>query len=350
MKQRYSILLLSLVLVIASCGKDNGNNTDPLEDATVYVLNEGNFSSANGSITSYSPESGSTTLQAFDKANGRPMAGYLQTSKVIGDRLYIVSNKANKIEIVDKNSLKSEGTIEFTYSPTAIEVVDETAYVGLYQYNQNSEDIRRIIAYDLANMKKTDQKTDVSSMVRDIEFAGGKLYATNNGGNTVTVLDPSDISIEKTINVGYAPNEMLLDNEDRIWIACNGSSYTDKPASLYVLDAQTATKIDSIVTGVEVGTTSYQKRMSLNVEKAEAYLINDGISVIDMNTYSIKEQAIDTESFYSIGYFPLQERIYTGKSKGTSQAGKGYVYDLKGTAVDSFNVGIIPHKFHFTSN
>ncbi|WP_138429329.1 YncE family protein [Fodinibius saliphilus] len=355
MKKRYSLFLLSLVILIVSCDKDNDNNPAPLEDSAAYVVNEGNFSDANGSITSYSPESGSTILQAFDKENGRPLAGYLQTSKKVDERIYIVSNKADKIEIIDYKTLESKGTIDsFEKAPTAIEIVDGVAFVGTADFKGATDSLRM---FDLASFEKKEAAIEVGNTPRDIERVGDNLYVSNNGfgyGNTVSVIDLSSNEVIETITVGAGPNELIVDNEERVWVVCNGrKSYSegssDVPGSVYIIDGNSATVIDSITEGITLGAQSYQERLVLNSEKAEAYLLNNGISVIDMNSYTIKKNIVN-ESFYAIGYFPLQQSIYVGKSNGTSQPGKGYVYDLEGAPVDSFNVGIIPHKFHFTSN
>ncbi len=92
MKIRYIPLLLLITVTLSSCLGDNGNNPDPLELATVYVSNEGNFSDANGTITSYDPQSGSTLKAAFEDANGRPLAGIVQSANIRGSLIYIVLN------------------------------------------------------------------------------------------------------------------------------------------------------------------------------------------------------------------------------------------------------------------
>ena len=352
MKIRYSIFLLLLTLFAASCSDNNGTNPDPLELSSVYVANEGNFSQSNGTITSYNPESDSTALKAFETVNGRPFAGYIQTSKIVGDRMFIVSNQANKVEVVEKSTLESMGTIQLSASPTAIGAIGNTAYVGIADFN-NFE--FKISLVDLSTMEMTGESIPVSSTPRDIVQVGGKLYVTNNGGNTVTVINPEDNTVTDTITVGASPNEMLVDNENRIWLLCNGKIPYDGegetiPGSLYILDGQNAAKIDSITTGIAADAITYKKRLALNTDQAKAYLINDGISAIDMNTYDIEQKIVDSGSFYSIGYFDVQDRLYLGKINGFTQPGKALIYDLQGTAVDSFNVGIVPNDFHFIQN
>jgi len=348
MNTRYLSLLLLLTFVFSSCS-ETVENTDPLETASVFVTNEGNFSDGNGSVTSFDPQTKSSLTQAFQNENGRPMAGLIQSSDVAGDRMFISVNSTDKVEVVDKLTLESLATVELNAPPTAVEVIEEMAYVTTYDFETQND---QVYLFDLSTMEVADESIEVSAAPRDIVAAGGNLYVSVNSGNTVEVIDPQTNTVERSIAVGAGPSQLIVDSENRIWVACNGrvsydESTDDVPGSVYVLDGQTGEVIGSIESP-DISASGYNYRLALNEGEAEAYFLNDGISVIDMNSYTMSDLKLTTRSFNAIGYFAAQNRLYAGQSNGYSQDGKALLYNLEGTAVDSFTVGIAPNGFQFT--
>ncbi|SMO43120.1 YncE family protein [Fodinibius sediminis] len=351
MNVRYVLFFLLSASIFTSCLGDTGNNPDPLELATVYVSNEGNFSDASGSITSYDPESGSSLQSAFEEANGRPLAGIIQSVKIRGERLYIVLNEANKIEVTEVGTLESIGTIEMSTTPTDFELInEEVGYVSnLYDGS--------VTVVNVQDFEETDTAIAVGSQPRSMVRLGNMVYVANSGSgsaNTITVVNASSDTVMDTIEVGAGPAEIALDVSNRLWVVCSGKIAYDEnwerdpandvPGSVYILDGGSATVIDSIQTG------GHPSDIALNNEGAEAYLIDEAVSVVDMNTYEVKEARFIDRTFSSIEYMPTEGRIYVGDSRGYSQNGQALIYELSGTAVDSFTVGIAPRIFHFIVN
>ena len=352
LKKRYTILLLFLTIFAASCSDNNGNSPEPIESASVFMTNEGNFGDSNGMINSFDPQTGESIQKAFENINDRPFAGIIQDSDAHGNRMYLAANKIDKIEVVNKKTLKSIKTIELSTSPVSVEVVDDaTAYVGMLDGT--------VSIVDLTNGEITKTLEDFQSP-RDIVQVGGNIYVTNNGfgtTNTISVIDADSFTKTGTITVGAAPSEMIVDRENRIWLVCNGKasfdgSSVDKPGSLYVIDGETGTIKDSITEGIAADGSAITKRLALDEKNATAYLINTGVSVIDMNTYQITDKIIDAGNFSAIGYFSLQNRLYLGDKRGKNgygQAGKGFVYTPEGAVVDSFQAGIAPRDLYFVT-
>ncbi|HLR32742.1 MAG TPA: DUF5074 domain-containing protein [Fodinibius sp.] len=338
MKKKYTLLLLMLTIFSVSCSDNDGNNPQPLELASVYVINEGNFSDSNGSLTSYYPETQEFTTKAFEAVNGRPFAGVIQDSDIYGDKLYLAANVADKIEVINRKTLKSVETIEMDASPTTIEVLDEeTAYVGMLDGNM------RII--DLATGETTTTIEGFNGP-RDIERVGDKIYVTNNYGSTISVIDANTNEFTNTIEVLPGPNDMTVDSENRIWLVCNGN-FSEAKAGVYVIDGEQGTVEASITEGIVTGDSGYTKRMTLDEANARAFLINEGVLEIDMNTYEVTEKIIDAGNFKAIGYFPLQDRLYLGRNNGYAQTGIANVYTMDGTPIDTFNVGVAPRDIYF---
>src|SRR5699024_2759400 len=302
LKKRYTLLILLLAFVTASCSDGVGNKPNRIETVSVYALSEGNFSDSNGGITSYDPGTGKTIKEAFKNKNDRPFAGIIQGADVFDNRLYIAANMANKIEIVDRQSLESIKTISLEDAPISIGVLDnKTALVGMLDDT--------VAVLDLAEGELTSQTVEGEyNSPRDIVSVGDKAYITNNGfgnANTVSVVDINSYELIDTITVGAAPTEMIVDGENRIWVSCNGKASFDgtsveEPGSLYIIDGNSGQVITSITEGIAADGAGYTYRLALDEEHAEAYLINNGVSVIDMNSYEIKEQIIDSGDYSAI--------------------------------------------------
>lgn len=303
-------------------------------------------------INSYDPQTEKSIQKAFENINGRPFAGIIQDSDVYGNRMYLAANKADKIEIINKQTLESIKTIELSSAPVSVEVVDDkTAYVGMLDGT--------VSTMDLTTGEITKTLKDFQSP-RDIVQVGNKIYVTNNGfgfANTLTVIDAATFKKTDTITVGAAPSEMIVDSENRIWLVCNGKASldgatVDKPGSLYIIDGESGTIEESITEGIAANGAAITKRLALDEENATAYLINNGVSTIDMNTYQITDKIIDAGNFSAIGYFPLQNHLYLGDKRGKNgygQTGKGFVYTLEGAVIDSFQAGIAPRDVYFVT-
>ena len=63
---------LLALLVLTGCDPDDDNPTNPVADTTtVYVINEGNITRSNGTVSLFNKETKALTLDLFQNANGR---------------------------------------------------------------------------------------------------------------------------------------------------------------------------------------------------------------------------------------------------------------------------------------
>ena len=69
----------------------------------VFILNEGNFKSGNGSLSFFSYDSSKLYNNTFLSINQRPLGDVPYSMNIGGSRAYIVVNNSGKIEVVDRN-------------------------------------------------------------------------------------------------------------------------------------------------------------------------------------------------------------------------------------------------------
>ena len=52
-----------------------------------------------------------------------------------------------------------------------------------------------------------------------LAVVGSRLFVTNGGGNTVTVINTTTDAVESTITVGDGPNSVVADRDGNVWVA-----------------------------------------------------------------------------------------------------------------------------------
>jgi len=351
MKQQSILLVIFTLLIFSSCDDNGANIPDPPEVSSVLVTNAGNFFDSNGSITTFDPETQNTIQQAFENANGRPLAGIIQSASIIDDQFYIVLNNADKIEVVEPETFTSVGTIETSRTPVSI-VSDGNGQGYVSNLFDNS-----VSLIDLENMEETGATIAVGASPQAMVRVDNRIFVANNGfgnDNTLSVINTQSQTVETTITVGNGPAEMNVDQSNQIWVVCNGliafdedfnrTPEDDIPGNVSVVDGATANVISNIDTG------GHPNGMALNEQTGRGYLLNNGVQTINLNTREIEGEVFIDRFFNAIAYSADNELIYVGQSNGFLQPGQAIRYNLNGTAVDSFAVGIAPNGFRFLQN
>lgn len=341
------LLCITLGLFLYSCD-DSSSAGEPVL-SSVFVLNEGNFGSANSSITSYDPQSGEVDQDVFQNTNGRPLGDVLQSASRIGDRLFLVVNNSHTVEVVDAESFRFIASISIAdqASPrNLIPVTAEKAYVTNLLGNTVS-------IIDLTELEETGT-IPVGSNPEGIARVGDRVYVANSGfgnGNTVSVINTETDQVIDTIEVGDNPVTVQSDASGRVWVVCVGAfgdfndPNDDTPGEVIVINGEDGSILEEIFIGGHPGD------LVLDSEIGKAFLISDSVIEINTTTYEITDRDFIPKNFYAIGLSTGSEGSFLWATDPLNfiQSGKALKYDLNGTAVDSFDTGIIPGAFYFFS-
>jgi YVTN family beta-propeller protein len=352
---KIKFILLSLTSLVifnmTACSDDPVSNLQEEELLSILVVNEGNFSDSNGSITSYDPDTRELTLDKFQQANGRPMAGIIQTAVRSDERLYIVSNNSDKIEIADAASMESMGTITFGngITPGGFALADETrGYV--------SDLFTNVVAVvDLENLEQTGTLIEVGNNPQEMLVVGNRLIVANNGfgnDNTVSIIDTETDQVTATLETGSGPLQLIPDRLDRIWVLSNGYRAYDEnwnrnpdndiPGRIDIIELST----EQISATIETG--GFPKAFSIDMDLGIGWVVNENtVQLIDLNSFEVTDESFISRDYNGIGYSQAENRLYLAHSRGFNQSGQTIIYDLQGAAVDSFQVGIAPKDFLF---
>lgn len=323
----------------------------PKEDITpvghgVFIVNEGNFTYGNASLSLYDTENKSVENEVFIRANGIKLGDVAQSMTIRGDKGYIVVNNSGIIFIINTDTYKITGEMRGFTSPRHIHFLsDEKAYVtDLYQAGITIVNplTRKITGYiDTNGHKSTEQIMQSGKHV----FVNCWSY-----DNTVLVIDTETDKITAEIEVGMQPASMALDKYGKLWVLCTGG-YEGMPegkerAVLY--------RINTVSMETErrlyFGPGDTPRDLCINGTGDILYFINGAVWRMEVGDESLPWEPFVEERptiYHSVAVDPAGGDIYIADAIDYRQPGMVYRYAAGGELRDSFKTGIIPGAFCF---
>lgn len=332
--------IIASAFLFASCSNDDDKNNDvPLGayDNGVLILNEGNFGKPTTSSVSYlSNDLATFQNDIFKLVNTSIVLGDVAQSLSFKDeKAFIVINASNKVEVVNRYTFKSLGTItEKLENPRYSVVLNDKLYVT----NSIS---KAVTVYDAKTFAYVTSIT-IGKTSEKIVTANGKLYVTNaayGSGSTVTVINPSTNTVTKTITL-----------EDGI------NSIEEKNGSVYVLAGNAAKsklfKIDSNTdTATSIESTTLKGALNMDIDGDKIYYTKGtGVYAINLNATTFSETALFsvTDSSWSTfyGFGVIDGNIYSGDANAFTKDGTVTVYSSTGAVLKTLTVGMGPNGFY----
>ena len=336
-----NLIILIFYLALFSCkSDDNGPEIVDVTGSTVLILNEGNFNFGNASISLYNSEDKTVDNKVFQSNNnGRPIGDVVQSAVQFYDEVFLVVNNSSKVEILGSTTFKFSGSIQGFNSPRYIQLIhDSKAYVSdLY------EDKIYIINPTAKKIVKT---IETKGWIEEMVMVGSKIFACHVDSNQIWVFDSNTDQILAKIPTHNQPQYIEKDKNNSIWVSCTGGFSGDKSA-LYKINSTTLT-----TELVLEGDSLYKiGEIEMNSSKDELnYLGPDGLYVVSIKSTAlpiIPKIQKNSRLFYSLSINPLNNDIYITDAIDYQQKGVVYRYDLNGSQLDAFKVGIIPGDILF---
>jgi YVTN family beta-propeller protein len=332
-----------LFLLVVSCSKDpKFPNINYTMGGGVFLLNEGNYRSGNGSLSFYSYDSSKIYNDLFYSANGRPL-GDVPNSMLLNDvNAYIIVNNSDKIEIIDASTFVSKSTIENLKSPRYMAIVNETkAYVtSLYSDSVAIINLNNNKVTGYINLRRTSEA---------IVAYGGKVFISNwTGGKEVMVINGATDRVTDSIQVGAEPESMILDRNGTLWVLCNGGYARKSNAELYKINAATNRIEDKYVFP---SIDDSPANLVIDGYGQTLYYIDDNIMQMDIGASSLPSVPVIEKGggqyFYKMAINPLNGDILVTDALDYAQSGYLYIYSGKGELVTKQKAGIIPGSMCF---
>ena len=350
-------------LMFVSCSDDDNPSTIELPlgsyDNGVLVLNQGGFGHGDASMTYISNDLATQQNDIFAVVNPDIELGDTAQDVAFSNEFaYIILNVSNKIEIVNRYTMKSVGTIETGLNnPRYMVVYNGKGYVTNWGNAGNASD-DYVAVINLSSNTILTNISVVEGPERIVEN-NGTLYVAQTGGygfgNQITVINPSNNTVTTTITVGDVPNGLQVKGGD-LWVSCGG-----KPSFAGTETAGSLVKINlanNTVSNTLPFSAPTQHPANLVIDGDDAYYtVDSGVYKMALSATAVPATAVFTttsQGVYGVYSFAVNNnRIYVGDAVDYNSAGKVHVYsqgklgETIGSLKESYTVGVIPAGFYF---
>lgn len=355
-KQLASSLAIALsTLAVWSC-----NQSDPAPKGDyvsgVFVMNEGNFSENNGSVSYFARESNSASADIFAAANGTSLKGGVQDYAASEEQgIILVDNMSagqDKVQFVQRYTFKDEGTISGSdiENPREVVIVGRKAYVSCWGADVAKYSTGYIAVIDL-NTKKVTKKINVADGPENLVYANGKLYIGTTqwgAGNKLAVINTTSDEATSPIATAGIANPIGIDANGKLWV-----NVGDK-----VLRINTETSATEATLAIATGGTKTPGNFTFSNDLKTIFFVlswydNGGKEQGGTYKFSITDTQIAmvtpviARPFVGLAVDPSQGLLYAGVNPSYKQAGYAVRYRADGSLVDSVKVGIAPTGFFF---
>ncbi len=325
------------------------NDSFPFENG-ILVLHEGNFFGGNASVSFVAEDLSVASNGIFNEVNDAPLGDTAQSMGFDGDFGYIVVNNSQTVEVVNRYTFESVGTVDAgLLNPRYIAFANGKGYVTNWGDGGNPDD-DYVAVIDLDNYT-VESTITVPEGPEWIVTNGNTIYVAHQGGfnqnNIVSVIDASSNTTGTPITVADRPNSMQLVNNE-LWVLSGGNpAFTGN---------ETAGQLDRIDVTTNMVTTTFEFTQTqhpnyLSADGSSLYYLLDGeVFTMDVSATSLPDTAeISGVSFYDMNVD--NGRLYGVDAKDFASDGTLEVYDLTdNTLIESIGVSIIPGAVYFNGS
>lgn len=364
-------------MALASCREDEqvqpSQKEEPGKETTVsrvlgmYVLNEGNMGSNKATVDylDLSSKSGKVEYLRNIYAERNPTAvkelGDVGNDvKVNGEKLWMVINCSNKVEVATADSCRRIGQVDIPncrYLAFNGRYAYVSSYVGPVAIDPNAP-LGCVYKVDTTSLSIVDRVT-VGYQPEEMAVVGNKMYVANSGGyrvpdydRTVSVINLDNFREERKIDVAINLHRCKADSLGQVWVTSRGDYYENSPKIYWLApdkngEMQLADSIDRPVSDFcIVGDSLYYYGTEwsyVTMSNTVSYgIINVRTHQIVTETLSQADEIRNIEVPYGIIVNPIDRDFYIMDAKNYVSSGQLLHFLADGTFDYSVWTGDIP--------
>jgi YVTN family beta-propeller protein len=190
----------------------------------------------------------------------------------------------------------------------------------LYAANRGtSVGIGSVVVFDSGNGKLIGRiPVEVNPYAMAITADGGTLYVSNWASASVSVIDTAAMKVTATIPVDRNPNDLVLDQNGRLFVACSNDN------TVVVIDTKTRLVRERIATALFPHSPPGSTPNALALDQANRMLFAANADNNDVAVIRVAEPGrSEVVGFVPAGWYPsalaidpAKARLYVGNSKG----------------------------------
>ena len=350
MKKNFTTILLGLLVaaVMSSCVNSNKFNNNSNSESTaglLYVINSGNPSFEDASLSIYDPKRKQVQNEAFAEANNADLGDMACSMTMYSSLGWIVVGGSDLIYAVDPASARKKGVITGFASPRQIHFVNSTkAYV-------TQQGDPRICVVDPGNYRIKDYISSTAYSTEQMVQVGSYVYVTCwQNQQKVLQIDTATDKVVGELEVGLQPRWMVVDKNSKLWVLTDGGDKDGKNEEYPRL-----VKIDPKTFSIEqtFWMNDYEEPHSLSLNRYKDTLLwitGEGIwkmSVNDTQLPVLQHIENHRNSYTAMLVDYTSDEIYVADSPNGAINHTIYRYTFDGNKVDQFNVGRNPSALCF---
>jgi DNA-binding beta-propeller fold protein YncE len=349
---KINLFLISiLVIFFTACSKSEDATPTGKYSSGVFVSNEGPFQTGTGTVSFFDRNTRMAENDIFQLVNSRPLGNIVQSIEIHNDKAYMVVNNAKKVEVAQAWDFKSVGVIQDLEIPRFFLGIDEKkGYISQWGVGGVNGAIKVV---DLQTNMVT-KTINVGKGAERMVKIDNKVFVACGGGfdneNQLFVVDTQRDEVSATISVPDNSNSLVVDSNNKLWVACRGRSQWNGTTTVTVSPAQLI-RINPANNQVEQRFTFSRHGVSNLVINASRntlfYTFSGQVFAQNINDNALNTTPIVRRGFYGLGFDPQANLLYAADAGNFVSNGKVIRYNPNGSAVDSMTVGIAPSGFYF---
>ncbi len=339
--------------------------------AGMYLVNEGNMGSNKCTLDYLDYTEGIYMRNIYPERNPtvvKELGDVGNDVQIYGNKLYIIVNCSNKVEVLDARTGVRIKQIEIPncrYICFRREHAYVSSYVAGVLIDPNAP-LGAVFKIDTASLQVVDKVT-VGYQPEEMVVLGDYLYVANSGGyrvpyydNTVSVVEFEGFRQEQQIVVGLNLHRIKADKYGKLWVSSRGnyndiySPYGSIPSNLFVLDKRVGYNEMIVTDTINVPCSN----MAIHGDSLYLYSHDyDNITQQSTLTYgiiNIKTKKVVSKNFitdgtekeikmpYGISIHPETGDIYVTDAKNYVSTGTLSCYNKEGKRKWRVSTGDIP--------
>lgn len=377
-----TMILGVIISILSSCREDEHivvsdvqiirDKIDPNSKiAGMYLVNEGNMGSNKCTLDYLDYTEGIYMRNIYPERNPtivKELGDVGNDVQIYGNKLYIIVNCSNKVEVLDARTGVRIKQIEIPncrYICFRREHAYVSSYVAGVLIDPNAP-LGAVFKIDTASLQVVDKVT-VGYQPEEMVVLGDYLYVANSGGyrvpyydNTVSVVEFESFHQEQQIVVGLNLHRIKADKYGKLWVSSRGnyndiySPYGSVPSNLFVLDKRVGYNEMIVTDTINVPCSN----MAIHGDSLYLYSHDyDNITQQSTLTYgiiNIKTKKVVSKNFitdgtekeikmpYGISIHPETGDIYVTDAKNYVSTGTLSCYNKEGKRKWRVSTGDIP--------
>lgn len=319
----------------------------PYEEG-VYIINAGNPSGGNGTLTFVPRSSKTVVTDVFKTANpDLALSGLAQNyAEVNGKGLILVDNGSvgqDRVEIVEIGTFRSRASLGAPDIENPREVVGvgpNKAYVSCWDALGNGGALTDpgYVAVINLNDNTVTKKIPAVRGVERMVVSGSDVFVGSSaasGNNTLLILDVNTDAVKQRVDFSAPPQPIALDADGKVWILTGREMIRLDPTTRIIEKRLTFPGVPNSVTIGKDRQTFY-------------YTLNGATHrFTTISTFISTANPIINRSFNALGVDPRTDVIYGSVIPSYTQAGYVLRYQSDGALIDTVRAEIAPSKFFF---